>query len=507
MRILSSWSRGGKWQSEARVKRPPDKGAQQRVAALGIIAIAVAACLAGCAPVAEQPEINPDRWASTGAERMWMPSRAAASDYTVPPMMEAERGAPAPITQPRTQPYDLAALVDLALRDNPDTRFAWESARMAAAAFGSSRAPYYPTVSAIAQNAYAREMIQLPGKAAVLKQWESQPLIQLTYTLLDFGRRSSSAEEARQQLAAANFRFNRRIQDVLFGVQRAYYALCAAKASVLAAHQNLNLAQSDFDAAQQRLNLGLATQPEFLLTSERVAQSQYDVANAELMVHDAQATLAVAVGVPANEAIDVVSLEGQPLPNALDGEVDELVTATVKQRPDLAGKVADLRASEARVALAKAAWYPSVGVTAFYGQQVWRYSLGGPPNVWANQPQYSALVTLQWDVFTGFKRLNDVRQADAGDAATRADLRSAEIRAIAEVWRAHFEFQSAQKKYAYAQALLAATQDAYDANIETYRQGLSTIVELLTAQRDLANARYILIASRAELLTSYAAVA
>jgi outer membrane protein len=38
-------------------------------------------------------------------------------------------------------------------------------------------------------------------------------------------------------------------------------------------------------------------------------------------------------------------------------------------------------------------------------------------------------------------------------------------------------------------------------------QGLSTIVELLTAQRDLANARYTLIQSRADLLTSYAAVA
>ena len=100
-----------------------------------------------------------------------------------------------------------------------------------------------------------------------------------------------------------------------------------------------------------------------------------------------------------------------------------------------------------------------------------------------------------------------MRTAEAEDSATRAGVKSAEIDAIAEMWRAYYEFQSSLKKYSYGQALLAAAQEAYDANIETYRQGLSTIVELLTAQSELANARYTLIQSRADLLTSYAAVA
>ena len=56
-------------------------------------------------------------------------------------------------------------------------------------------------------------------------------------------------------------------------------------------------------------------------------------------------------------------------------------------------------------------------------------------------------------------------------------------------------------------SLLAASQESYEANLETYQQGLSTIVELLTSERDLANARYTIIQSKAELLTAYAAVA
>ena len=472
----------------------------------------------GCARIAEQPEVSPNRWAPPSPERIWAPSPASASDYRMPSDLRPSPGA-APQTGPAQtpgqgpihhegQPYDLPALLDLALRENPDTRFAWESARQSAANFGAARAPYYPLVSVSSANGYSRTLYPLPGgQLAQYKLWQAQPLVQMTYTLLDFGRRSASAEAARQALAAANFSFNRRMQDVVFAVQRAYYALCAAKGAVIAARQNLELAQSDFQAVQQRLNLGLATEPALLLARETLAQSQYDLANAELTVHDAQASIAVAIGVSANPPIEVASLENEAVPTALNGQVDELIAATIRQRPDLASKVAGLRASEARVALAKAAWYPTVGLTANYGQLIWRYTFDGPPNKWANQPQYSALVTLQWDVFTGLKRLNDVRAAEAEDAATRAGVRSAEVGAIADMWRAYYEFQSSLKRYSYGQALLAAAQEAYDANIETYRQGLSTIIELLTAQRDLANARYTLIQSRADLLTSYAAVA
>ena len=224
---------------------------------------------------------------------------------------------PAPLSLPEPvhqegQLYDLPALLDLALRENPDTRFVWESARQAAASFGAARAPYYPLVSANSANGYSRTLFPLPGGvAAQFKYWQAQPLVEMTYTLLDFGRRSASAEAARQTLAAANFSFDRKMQDVVFAVQRAYYALCAAKAAVTAARQNLELAQSDFDAVQQRLNLGLATQPAMLLAKERVAQSQYDVANAELMVHEAQASLAAAIGISANLLMEVASLENR----------------------------------------------------------------------------------------------------------------------------------------------------------------------------------------------------
>jgi outer membrane protein TolC len=477
---------------------PP--GAVSSTAGLGLLI--VLSWLAGCATIAARPELNPDKFAPPSAENEWIPEPMLAQNYAV----ENTSALPAsPIGQTR-QIYDLTALVDIALRNNPATRRQWQAAGSAAAQFGAAQAPFYPQVDVQSANGYQRTIIQLPAAVGKLEQWQSQPVAELTYVLLDFGRRRSAAEAAHNRLIATNFTFNRAIQDVVFNTQSAFYAMDAARAAVTAARQNLELAQTDFDAVRQRVDLGLATEPELLLAKERLAQSRFELANAHLLVHDAEAQLAVALGVPANEMPAVQGLENQAVPNSLKATVEQFIAEARRERPDLAARVANLRANNADVSQARAQFYPVLGLSADYGENLWNFTFASPRTVETGQPQYSAMLTLRWDVFTGFRRLNDMRRAEADREVARADLRSLEIDAAAQVWRAYYAFESSSSKYEYARSLLAAAAESYDANLQTYRQGLSTIVELLTAERDLAGARYTLIQSKAELLTSYAAV-
>jgi outer membrane protein len=458
--------------------------------------------LGGCASVGRQPEVNPDSFAPPSVDRPWIAAPSDRRAYAVP----SAEIAPAAIPEPN-HIYDLPELIDLALRRNPATRQAWASARAAAAGFGSARAPYYPLVSFQSDSGYTKFQFQDEFNEIVIKQWQYDPVLQLTYTLLDFGRRSAAADAARQQLAAANFIFDRRIQDVVFATQRAFYALSAAKAAVVAARKNQELAQTDIEAVDQRMQLGLATQPALLLARQRGAQAGYDLENARLLVRDAQADLAVALGIAPNKALDVQSLDRQPLPNGLSGSVEQLIDRAVKQRPDLAAQVAALRQRQAELRGTRAAWFPKIDLSTAYGENLWNYNWNSLPVVNSAIPEYSALLTMRWDLFTGLRRLNDVRQAAARREAAAAQVQAVEIDTAAEVWRAYFQFKTAQKKYEYARAILAASQDAYEANFESYRQGLSTIVELLSAANDLANARYTLVQSKAGVLTSSAAVA
>lgn len=469
-----------------------------------VAALGLALSVNGCTYFAEQPEVYPDKFSPAESDRAWV---SKSNEYVIPTQERPPSTIPEPRVSSAGNKYDLPALIDIALSNNPETRQTWEQARAAAAAYGASRAPYYPDVSAQAPGGYEREIFELPGQNAVLRQWQITPMIEFTYTLIDFGRRDAGAATARAELAAANFSFNRKLQDVVFATQRSFYAIGAAKAAVQAAEQNVELAKTDDEAVSRRVDLGLATEPQLLLSRQTVAQSQYDLASAHLLVREAQASMAVALGVAANTPLDVPSLESLPIPAGLGTQVDQLIETAVRSRPDLAAQVATLDARRAAVEQAKAQFYPTVGIAGNYGTQNWDYKFDETPNVVANQPQYTALLTINWDLFTGFKRLNDVRQAEADRDAAGAQLKTLEVDAISSVWRAYYEFQTALSRYEYAKALLAASQESYDANLDTYKQGLSTIVELLTADRDLANARYTIVQSRADLLTSSAAVA
>jgi outer membrane protein TolC len=407
-----------------------------------------------------------------------------------------------------TTTYDLPALVDLALRDNPATRRGWEAARAAAARYGQALAPYYPSLGVTAGISPNQRTLEPSTTDSLTLRWDRyEPSVVLTYTLLDFGRRAQTAETARQRLVAANFAFNRTMQDVVFGVQRAYYQLDAAQALRVAAEQNLALARTVLAAADGRLAVGLATRPEQLLAKQVETRAVYDLESATVGVQNAQAGLALALGVPANRPLAIEPLFDQPLPPDLEREVDAFIDAALAERPDLAAQLASLRGAEAAVGRARAEFFPRVGFRGAYGVQAWDYTVNSGGRIQNTQPQYSTVFSVDWTLFDGLDRLNALAGAEADAAAARAGLASAQLDVIAEVWRAYYDYRAAVRKLTFAEAMLAASQDAYDANVKTYELGLSNIVELLTAERDLANARYTLVLTRAELLITAARVA
>ncbi|HEY2105931.1 MAG TPA: TolC family protein [Candidatus Binataceae bacterium] len=468
-------------------------------------ALILAAMLAGCANWRQRPEIDPDAYAPPAAAREWAPHPQAAASFDlaqeVGPIAQESPAEPG-------KRYSLPELIELALRRNPETRRTWYDARAAAAELGRAQAPYYPDVSVDSVNGYRRILDLVPKHWGIQKSWQSRNLLSVNYLLLDFGRRDAAARSARDELLAANFLFNQKVQEVVFNVERGFYTLDAARADVSSAEVIVKMARTDRIAARKRLDVGLATKPQVLLSEQREAQAEYELQNARLAVSDAQARLAVALGLEANAAPDIESLEGQPVPKALGQTVNELIAVALRQRRDLAAKVAAARAAQAQVDAAQASLYPTLDASAYYGFHGFNYNLSNPPTLTyrAGVPEYAALVTLKWDLFTGFDRLNSIRKAQAQHEASRAELRTEELDLVGEVWSAYFTFTAALRKYEYAMALLTASQSAYDSNLRSYQHGLASILDLLSAERDLAGARYALIQSKAEVLVSAASL-
>lgn len=473
--------------------------------AILLICAAVAA-LTGCGLVRFEPD--PKVAPSQSVNRSWTPPFSLGTRADAASRLEELRrvGESPKIRAQAPRDYDLPALIDLALRTSPQTQQAWYAAWAANGSLGQAQAPNYPTIQADGVGGYFKLPIQFPGKTLIIRNSDFLPQFKVTYDLLDFGRTRAQERSAREQLIAANFALNRSIQDVVFTVEKAHYILAAANASVSAAEANLKLARTSLDAVQERHHMGLATKPQVLLAKQVEAQAVYDLENAKSGVHDAETALRQAVGVAADAAISVQGGRLERLPENLGDDVEKLMTDAIKERPDIAAKIAAVRAGDAAIARTRAEYYPEVEIAGNYGQIIWNYTVNSGSTQNLNQPFYGIGATMRWDLFTGFSRYYGEQKAIAQRNAARSQLRSLQLDVTATVWTAYYDYLSARKKLDAAQALVDASEESYAANLESHRHGLATITDLIGAERDLMGARYTQVQSTAGLLLSSSAL-
>jgi len=456
--------------------------------------------LAGCVEL-PVPTRTPYVAAPRSSSAPWTPPAGVSADR---PRRPVSGGAP---IDPST-PYGLADLIDFAHRTNPETRRAWEEARAAASQAARAEAAYFPTLFLMAAGGTSRTAHSSPDGTFTDEGPGVNPQLQMSWILLDFGRRRAGVERGGQELLRANFAFNRKLQEIAFAVSRGYFGLDASRARVAAARASLESATAVEEAVDARRQQGLATRPDLLLARQERARAAYEVEDALGAVSDAQAALADSLGIPPTALMRVADLSAVPLPTGLAESVEQVIDRAVARRPDLVSRLAALRVREAEERRAQAEFWPRFSLSSGVGQSVQRYRAGPPFGTFTrNETEYGAFLNFEWKLFDGFERENALREATSLRGAAEADLAALELRAIREVWKAYADVKTALRKHEYALALLTASEEAHASTLESYRSaGLATVLDVLAAQRDLARARTTEIQSRAELLTASAAL-
>ena len=441
------------------------------------------------------PELDPYEKASEAPNLEWEPS-------------EEEREKSFELEELPTLPEDLESqadsltlsqLVDIALANNPTTQIAWQDARAAAAAWAEARGLYYPQVSGSAGYFYARDGGSSVGGDAFQEQYGNVGLT-LDYLLLDFGGREAEIDAARLALINANWNQNDAIQNVLNEVAVNYYTYIGSKALVIADETNLEEAETSLEAAELRLEAGVGTLPDVLQARAELAQVQLDLVEDRGNVEIFRGELATSVGWPSNTEFDVSDPTDDLPIDALNDNVNDLIEIAMDNRPDLAAVQASVREKQAELREAKTAFFPEISATA----QVFRFWVrpdGGSSDYFTN---YLVGLQLQMPIFQGFTLINAVRQASAELESAKAALRLQEQIVIDEVWAAYYNFRTAVQSLEAAEVLLESSLESYDASLELYRNGVGDIIELLTAQTTLAEARAELVGTTTDVFTSYA---
>ncbi len=141
------------------------------------------------------------------------------------------------------------------------------------------------------------------------------PVLALDYIIFDFGRRSQEISISRNTLLAANFQFNDTHRKVIFEVMQAYYRLLDTKGLQDAAEANLKNAQTVHQAAEARLQFGLATLPDVLEARSAAAQADYNLQAAIGATEIAHGDLATALGISPTVKFQVESIQTIKMPD------------------------------------------------------------------------------------------------------------------------------------------------------------------------------------------------
>lgn len=406
------------------------------------------------------------------------------------------RGAPAqPVAalDPK-RPYHLDELVDFAERSNPGTRVAWEHARQASDRLHIARGAYYPELTLLALFGDSRVINPFPKPLAPRGYTMAEtpivaPAIGLEYALFDAGRRSSGVEESAALRLAAAAGFQRVNQQVALSVVRGYYDLITADQRLTAARQILLTAQTTEDAAQAQLDQGRATLPDVLNARAARTQAAFDLEDAIGAARITRVALRESLGAAPSDQIEVAAPAQQPDAVDIAASVESLVDAALAERPDLQQLSEQVHAADASVHAAQAAQRPQVRLEARLGQTaMWPTSDYGTLGS-ADQTTWNVGVNVSWSIFDGGRRSREVALARSEARQRQDELAGQRDRAAREVWTAYVTAHTALRQRDAAAALLQAAETSYNATFEAYQYGVKNLIDVVTAEQQLAKAR------------------
>ncbi|HXM80489.1 MAG TPA: efflux transporter outer membrane subunit [Burkholderiales bacterium] len=390
----------------------------------------------------------------------------------------------------------LQRLVELALQNNRDLRVAVLNVAQVQAQYRIQRAALLPQVSGFADASHSRTPGSLTQSGNPLVTHTYEAGVSAAWEIDFFGRLRSLSDAALEQYFATAYA--RQAAEILLVSQVAdqYLTMLAFDEQLAVTKQTLETAQASYKIVKLQFDTGTA--PELTLRQ------------AESVVEQANATNAALVRARAQAENGLVLLVGQPLPADLPAPLpmgEEKILADIPaglpsdlltRRPDILQAEAVLRAENANIGAARAAFFPRISLTGSLGTASSTLGglFGGGSQAW------SFLPSITVPIFEGGAlRANlDVAkiQKDIGIAQYEKAIQTA-FREVADGLAARGTYDeqlAAQARYTTTQQRSLELADF------RYRNGADTYLNVLIAQTAFYNAQLTLVSTRLQRLTN-----
>ncbi len=394
----------------------------------------------------------------------------------------------------------LRQTIALGLANNRDLRVAAANVLQARAQYRVQRADLLPTIAANGQanishtgasGAVAGSGSTTVNGGARRTSDDYSATVGVSAFEVDlFGRvRNLSKAALDQYLATRQGQDSTRI-SLIAEIADAWATMASDQDQLQVSNDTLTSFQQSVDITRAQFDKGIASELDVRQAETNLEDARYNVAQLRTQVAQDQNALNLLVGTTVPEALLPASLGTQDvtlaaLPAALDSTV-------LLKRPDVVEAEDQLKAQNANIGAARAAFFPTISLTAAAGTA--SGALGGlfTGGSWSWNGSGSSALTL----FDFGRNRANLQYAEASRDAAVATYEKAVQTAFREVSDALAERGTIDEQIAARQARTDAAAAAAKLSEARYRSGIDSFLTTLDAQRTLYTARQSLVATR-----------
>ncbi|TAA09736.1 efflux transporter outer membrane subunit [Pseudoxanthomonas winnipegensis] len=386
----------------------------------------------------------------------------------------------------------LRQTIALALQNNRDLRVAMLSIDKARAQYRLQRAAQLPSFDANASMSRGRTSAASNDDGVSEVSTSDALQVGLSSWQLDlFGQLRSLSQEAQQNwLSSAENQRSVRL-SLIAQVAAAWLTVAADQAQLTLAQQTLDSQAQTLQLTERQHSVGSVSGLDLAQQQTSVESARVAVASAATQLAQARDALQLLVGAPVDATLlpteqalrDSVALA--PLPAHLS-------SAVLLQRPDVLAAEHSLQAANADIGAARAAFFPSLSLTASTGRSSDALStlFSAGSRTWSFVPSITA------PIFHAGALKASLDASKLGKDIAVAQYEKAIQSAFAEVADALATRDHLQAQLIAQQALVDASQRSYTLADARYRAGLDGHLAVLDAQRSLYAAQQALITLR-----------
>ena len=421
-------------------------------------------------------------------------------DYERPaaptPAVWPAAAAVSPVAQPvsagwwqRFGSHELDGLIAEAMTANQDLAAAVARIDQARANARVSGAPLLPTVEGSGSGSRSYNDID----TVTQRSTGYQTVITTSYEIDIWGKNAAGLQAAEASVDANVYDRDAILLVLQTDVATTYFSILAFQDRLAIARNNLSAAQELLRLVEVQFEQGAASALDVARQKTAVASFGAQIPQLQQQILAAQTSLAILLGrAPGGDIVNATTLQSLALPAIAPGQPSSLL----ERRPDIGRTEANLKSADADIGAARAAFYPSITLSASAGIE--GVASGGASAL------ASLVAGLVQPIFTAGRLEGELDFTKARRIELAANYRQTVLTAFKETIDALSAVNTSEARFGLLRSAAESAEEAYRLADLNYRSGAADFLTVLDAQRTLLASQDSVVQSE---LDRYAAAA